>query len=267
MSLASGTIEYTLGTPPVTCFGVSWTAEELDAALVGPVASVLFDHEGTADIAALLESVPGTDFAGDEIARILDNETLPKDWEVGEAIAEAYLSHHRDSFFPWPDGRDIRKPKSSLPGADLIGFHENNEKTRFAFGEVKTSKENKTPPQIVRYGDHSLNRQLTDLRDKKPLRDRAVVYLGHRATGSDWQGAYKKAVENYIKSQGSGVTIFGVLIRDVLPNSDDLAASRQMLSEDCPGKTMVELLAIYLPAGSIDTFRDKVVATSKRGDA
>ena len=185
----------------------------------------------------------------------------------GEAIAEAYLTHHRDSFFPWPDGRDIRKPKSSLPGADLIGFHKNNEETRFAFGEVKTSKENKSPPQVVRYGDHFLNRQLTDLRDKKPLRDRAVVYLEHRATRSGWQGTYQKAAKNYIKTKGFGVTIFGVLVRDVSPNSDDLAASRQMLSENCPGKTLIELLAIYLPAGSIGTLKDKVVATGKRGDA
>jgi len=267
MSLASGAVEYTLGTSPVTGCGVSWTAEEMDTALAGPVASVLFDHEGTADIAALLESVPGTDFAHVEIAKILDNDTPPKDWEVGEAIAEAYLTHHRDSFFPWPDGRDIRKPKSSLPGADLIGFHKNNKKTRFAFGEVKTSKENKSPPQVVRYGDHSLNRQLTDLRDNKPLRDRAVVYLGYRATRSGWQGTYQNAAENYIKTKGFGVTIFGVLVRDVPPNSDDLATSRQMLSENCPEKTLVELLAIYLPAGSIGTFRNKVMETGKRGDA
>lgn len=267
MSLASGAVEYTLGTLPVTGCGVSWTAEELDVALAGPVASLVFDNDGTADIAVLLESLPGTDFASDEITKILNNDTPPKDWEVGEAIAEAYLTHHRDSFFPWPDGRDIRKPKSSLPGADLVGFHKNNEETRFAFGEVKTSKEKKTPPQIVRYGDHSMNRQLTDLRDNKPLRDRAVVYLGLRAIMSDWQGIYRNAAKHYIKTKGSGVTIFGVLVRDVPPNSDDLAASRQMLSENCPEKTLVELLAIYLPAGSIDTFRDKVVATSKRGDA
>ena len=267
MSIAVGMIEYTLGTPPTICFGVSWTAEELDAALAGPIASLVFDNEGTADIAALLESVPGTDFASDEITRILNNDTPPKEWEIGEAIAEAYLTHHRDSYFPWPDGRDIRKPKSSLPGADLIGFHENNEETRFAFGEVKTSKENKSPPQVVRYGDHSLNRQLMNLRDKKPLRDRSVVYLGHRAIRSDWQGTYQKAAENYIKNQGSGVTIFGVLVRDIPPNSDDLAASRQMLSENCPGKILVELLAIYLPAGSIGTLKDKVMETGKRGDA
>jgi hypothetical protein len=39
-----------------------------------------------------------------------------------------------------------------------------------------------------------------------------------------------------------------------------------MLSEDCPGKTLVELLAIYLPAGSISTLKDKVMETGKRGD-
>ena len=267
MSLVSGTVEYTLGTPPVTGCGVSWTAEEMDIALAGSVASLVFDNEGTADIAALLESIPGTDFAGDEIARILNNDTPPKDWEVGEAIAEAYLALHRESYFPWPDGRDIRKPKSSLPGADLIGFHKNNEEARFAFGEVKTSKENKSPPQVVRYGDHSLNRQLTDLRDKKALRDKAVVYLGHRAIRSGWQRTYQYAAKNYIKTNGSGVTIFGVLVRDVSPNSKDLAASRQMLSEDCPDKTRIELLAIYLPARSIDTLRDKVMASGKRGDA
>ena len=44
MSLASGTVEYTLGSMPVTCFGVSWTAEEMDAALAGPVASLVFDN-------------------------------------------------------------------------------------------------------------------------------------------------------------------------------------------------------------------------------
>ena len=62
MSISAGTIENTLGTPPATCFGVFWAAEELGAALAGPIASLMFDNEGTADIAALLESVPGTDF-------------------------------------------------------------------------------------------------------------------------------------------------------------------------------------------------------------
>jgi len=41
MTLAAGTVEYTLGTAPVTGCGFSWTAEELDTALAGPVAGVV----------------------------------------------------------------------------------------------------------------------------------------------------------------------------------------------------------------------------------
>jgi hypothetical protein len=267
MSLATGTVEYTLGTPPVTGCGVSWTAEELDSTLAGPVAPVLFDHGGTANIAALLESLPDTDFEIKELAKILNDDTPPKNWEVGEALAEVYLTQHRDSYFPWPDGRDIRKPKSSLPGADMIGFHGNNKETRFAFAEVKTSAENKYPPQVVKYGEHSLNKQLTDLRDNRPLRDKAVVYLGHRAINSEWQHAYQSAAKNYLKTGGTCVAIFGVLIRDVLPNSDDLAASRQLLSKNCPANALVELLAIYLPSGSIETLSLHVMASGKGGDA
>ena len=49
MSMAAGTVEYTLGTPPVTGCGVSWTAEEMDTALAGPVASVLAVGEAERD--------------------------------------------------------------------------------------------------------------------------------------------------------------------------------------------------------------------------
>ena len=267
MNLSAGTVEYTLGTPPVTGHGVSWAAEELDTALAGPVASVVFDHEGTADIAALLESLPATDFEIDELSRILNDNAPPKNWEVGEALAEVYLTHHCDSFFPWPDGRDIRKPKSSLPGADMIGFHGTNAETKFAFGEVKTSKQDKYPPQVVRYGDHPLNKQLIDLRDKRSLRDKAVNYLGHRATRAVWKKTYQTAVKNYLKTGGKGVAIFGILVRDVPPNSDDLKTSRQLLSEHCPENTLIELWAIYLPSGSIDSLSVKVTAAGKGGDA
>jgi len=267
MSLAAGTVEYTLGTPPVTGCGVSWTTEELDTALAGHVAHVVFDQEGTADITALLESLPDTDFESDELAKIFIDDTPPKDWEVGEVLAEVYLTQYRDSYFPWPDGRDIRKPKSSLPGADMIGFYGNEEETRFAFGEVKTSKENKYPPQVVKYGEHSLNKQLTDLRDKRSLRDKAIFYLGHRATKSNWKKVYQSAVKNYLKTGGTYVAIFGVLVRDVLPNSDDLETSRQLLSGNCLANTLIELLAIYLPTGSIDFLSIKVMASGKGGDA
>ena len=58
MTLATGTVEYTLGAVPVTGCGLSWTVEELDIALAGSVAEVIFDDAGAADLEAFLGSVP-----------------------------------------------------------------------------------------------------------------------------------------------------------------------------------------------------------------
>ena len=50
MTVASGEAVYCAGDPPSTGLGLEWSGEELDAALHGPVAAVLFDDEGRADI-------------------------------------------------------------------------------------------------------------------------------------------------------------------------------------------------------------------------
>ncbi|MFX0197383.1 MAG: hypothetical protein ACFFCW_14760 [Candidatus Hodarchaeota archaeon] len=267
MELPVGKIEYEMGSSPVACVGLSYTAEELDAALGGPVAAIVFDDKGTADLSAILQTVTDTDFDKQEVERILVDEIKPKIWEVGEALAETYLTHHYDCHFPWPDGRDIRKPKSSLPGADMVGFHTGSDALRFAFGEVKTSKESSYPPQVVTYGDHALNKQLCDIRDKISLRDQLIKYLGHRAKDAEWKDSFKNATENYIKSKGSAVSIFGILIRDVTPNKADVEGSHHLLSDNCPTQTIIQLLAVYLPSDSIDMLSEKIMRSREGGDA
>ncbi|MCD6308431.1 MAG: hypothetical protein J7M24_05490, partial [Candidatus Latescibacteria bacterium] len=114
MALSAGTDEYKLGTSPVTGCGISWTDEELDTALAGPVAEVIFDDAGNADCAAILEGLTETEFDREGIQRVLDSMQEPEAWRVGEGLAESYLTHHRNCSFPWPDGRDERKSGSSL---------------------------------------------------------------------------------------------------------------------------------------------------------
>lgn len=126
MTIAIGTIEYQLGTAPVTGCGFSYSADELDTALSGSVAEVVYDDSGKADIEALLAGLAETNFEKGAVERILSDTKPPEDWRVGEALAEAYLSHQKNCFFPWPDGRDERKSGSSLPGADLVGFQSND---------------------------------------------------------------------------------------------------------------------------------------------
>jgi hypothetical protein len=146
MSISVGTIEYTLGNYPVTGCGFSYSVTELDTALSGSVTEVVFDDSGKTDIEALIAGLAETDFEKGEVERILSNTNPLEDWRGGEALAESYLVHHKNCFFPWPDDRDERKSGSSLPGADLVGFQSSDNDDFFAFGEVKTSTENKYPP-------------------------------------------------------------------------------------------------------------------------
>lgn len=263
MTVAQGTNCYTLGAAPCSGAGVSWTAAELDGAINGPVASIVFDDSGKANVGALLSSLADTQFQKDGVARILANADAVEDWRVGEAIAESYVIKHRAGHFPWPDGRDERKRGSSLPGADLVGFRGPTNNACFAFGEVKTSGESKHPPGAM-FGRTGLKQQLEDLRDDKTIRDDLVAYLAYRALKSDWLDRYRCAATRYLANP-SDVYVFGILIRDVAPHQDDLRVRVDKLSAGCPAGTVVELFAIYLPAGSISQLGTKVIAARKKG--
>ena len=264
MSIATGTIEYTLEASPVSGCGVSWSIDELDAALSGPVLKVVFDDSGKADISALLSGLTETDFEKSQVERILADNKPPEDWRVGEALAESYLVHQRDCFFPWPDGRDERKTGSSLPGADLVGFKNDDGEDYFAFGEVKTSAENTYPPGTM-YGRTGLKQQLEDLKDSTAIKDDLVKYLGYRASVAAWKSQYQGAAKKYIKSK-TNVRVFGFLVRDVEPHQDDLRARVNRLAKDAHADMKIELLAVYLPAGSISTLSSKVT-TYRKGSA
>ena len=262
MTVSKGTVEYNLGTAPVTGCGLSYSGDELDTALSGPVADVLHDRSGNSDIESLLISVTETDFEKDQIEHILSSTKPPEDWRVGEALAESYLIDQRNCFFPWPDSRDERKGGSSLPGADLVGFQSNDIDDFFAFGEVKTSIEHRYPPGAI-YGRTGLKKQLEDLKDDEDIKNCLFKYLGFRAQKSSWENRFRRAAKNYIKSK-TNVRIFGFLIRDVKPNPDDLRTRVTRLAEDQHTDMVIELLALYLPQDSIKQLGDKV-ATRKHG--
>ncbi len=249
MTVARGVAVYSAGNPPCTGLGFKWSVEELDAALDGPVAAVLFDDEGKADVEEILRGIVETEFEQDGLRRILDNLGSIEDWRVGEAIAETWLTNHRDCRFPWPDGRDERKRGSSLPGADLVGLHADDEGDCLAFGEVKTSSDAMCPPGAM-YGRTGLKRQLEDLRDSTSIRDNLFKYLCHRANGTTWMTRFQRAAKRYLNNK-SDVRLFGFLVRDVPPHRDDVRARVKSLGQDCPDGTRIELLALYLPVGRI----------------
>jgi hypothetical protein len=256
MSVAAGAESYNVDTPPVMARGCSYSQGELDAALDGPVRTLVIDSEGRRQIHNLLEGVPQTYFEKKRLEQILNADVEPEDWEVGEALAETYVTTHRACTFPWPDKWDERKSRSSLPGADLAGLQETNHpqnRFRFAFGEVKSSGENTYPPGNM-HGRHGLKKQLEDLRDVIPIRDTLFRYLGFRAVGADWQAQYRSAASRYLADH-TDVAILGVLIRDVSPHENDLKARSRKLASGKPAAMGIDLLALYLPAGSITRFQ------------
>ena len=263
LTVPSGDNSYQLTAGSCTGVGVEWTDAQLDEALGGPVAEILFDDVGTADIAAILAPLANTPFAQESVRRILSIPEQLEDWRVGEAIAETYLLTHRACYIPWPDGRDERKSGSSLPGADLVGFGKDTKGDCFAFGEVKTSRQNQYPPGVV-FGRGGLKQQLEDLRDQKSITDNLMKYLGHRAKTAPWRPSYQAASRRYLINS-SDIHIYGVLIRDVEPNEDDLRTRVQGLSKDCPQETSIELLAIYLPSSSIKGIGDRAIAKRTGG--
>ena len=261
--IVSGKIEYSVGNAPVIGHGISLTTLELQDALATPVTSIVFDYAGKADCESLLQRMPETDFDSSGVRRVLGDSKAPEDWRVGEALAEGYLQNHRTCEFPWPDGRDERKAGSSLPGADLVGFHWDGQCDRFAFGEVKTSGENTYPPGTM-YGRTGLKQQLEDLRNDVSIRDGLVLYLWYRAINAPWKPKFLNAYQRY-NNDHTDVRIFGLLIRDVPPRSDDLQVRVDNLRHGCPTAMTIELIAVYLPSGSISTLGTSVVQINRGG--
>ena len=257
MSLPVGEKAYSHGQPPCCGTGVVWTRAEFDEAIKGPVASVLFDDEGRADIREMLG---GTEFETAGIENLLHDSDEVDNWRVGEAIADVYLAHHRYCMFPWPSGRDARKSGSSLPGADLVGFGTDDDGDCLAFGEVKTSSQKKCPPKVM----YDMNQQLANLRDRDSIRKSLFKYLGIRARHAEWESRFQAAGKRFLKNN-SDVQIYGVLVRDVKPDVGDIRKGVDELADDCPEETSIEFLAIYIPCGEIASLGDKSVSQRSGG--
>ena len=265
MSVTAGTVVYEIIATPCSGIGLTWSNADLNTALSERVAGLVFDDEGETDLEGVLIGLADTEFAQEGLNQILSDPEEIKDWRVGEAIAEAYLVDHRSCQFPWPLVRDERKSGSSLPGADLVGFRSDESGDAFAFGEVKTSSEANYPPKVM-YGETGLKKQLENLRDQKRIRDDLFKYLGHRANGAPWRARFIDASRRYLKNS-SDVHLYGVLIRDVVPNHDDINLCVNQVGAGCPEGTRIELLAIYLPSGRINGIGANLEAIQAGGNA
>ena len=138
---------------------LSCSKEEMELSLCTDVYNKLYDVKENID---LVNSLQDTGFDKMLIMqKIFPNDTK-ESWEIGEAYAQAYAESNLSAIIPWGITRDIKKPGSSLPGADIIGLYRHDSGTYFLFGEIKTSSDKNCPPGVM-YGEHGLKNQLEDL--------------------------------------------------------------------------------------------------------
>jgi len=256
MQVAQGREVYRADAHPVLARGYQYTDEEFGSARAGRLRTLLSDAQGRAGLASLYGSLSLTDFGRENVETALrepEQEEHSRGWREGEALGEAWLVDHKSCAFPWPFNRDLRNPRASMAGAELVGFAGNSvEQVRLAFAQVKTSKEAQSPPQVVTKGDTSLIGQVKELRDNEFTTRTLVNYLGYRAAlDLSFQEKYKAAATKYFDSGVTAIAIFGVLVRDVAPDKKDLAGAATTLKSGAGVGATIELIGIYLPAGAI----------------
>jgi len=220
---------------------------EFDSFIAKEVAPRLHDETGKADFTAHLNSLASTGFAQYSLQAILEAEhPEERDWAVGEALAEAWLSREHGVVWPWNMERDKRTAQASLPGADLVGFVTQGSETRLALGEVKCSSDSSTPPNVMT-GRHGMTRQLESLATDIGLLHTLLRWLQPRCRGNSAEPHFNAAISLLFQSGNKAMTLFGVLVRDTQPDERDLRSRGQHLGGIINAPAGCHLLALYLP--------------------
>lgn len=214
----------------------------------------LSDVDGQTIVESHLRPLASTGF---EIANLdtLLNATAQeeRDWAVGESFSEAILEQELDVVFPWNHARDLRNENASLPGADIVGLIDDNGQYKLLLGEVKTSVENRYPPQVVT-SRHGIANQLETLGTNTKRLMTLITWLVHRCKGTEHEANFNEAFRHLIQNTNQGMYLVGVLVRpNIIANEDDLKSRGTTLGNTFNGTvTKALLLAYYLPHSLTD---------------
>jgi len=182
-----------------------------------------------------------------DIQSLVNAKVTAREFEIGEALAEVILEKNFCCRFYWNKLRDTRNPKGNMTGADLVGFIQYDNETLFLFGEVKTSSENKYPPQVLTQKDSGMIDQLKDLYKDHQKRRILIEYLQSRVNlDEDIKRDFNSAVRSYY-SPDNNYQLFGVLVRDTDAKEEDLKTVYNTLKKTVLEPTGLRLLAVYMP--------------------
>ena len=222
---------------------VAETEEKCRQFFVNQVSARLAQSDGLEVLRQHLIEMETTGFDLRGLLGQLENSPRAKDWEIGEAFAEVALEETHEAMFPWATGLDKRTPKASLPGADLVGM-QRHAAPRFLFGQVKSSSENKTPPQVVHSTKDCLRNQMFQLRHFSKDRYQLISWLLVRMRDTAWEDAFNEALQLY---SDENFWLVGVLVSGKRkPNEHDFARICAGIQHQ-PEFGDVHLIGFYLP--------------------
>ncbi|MGC3975388.1 MAG: hypothetical protein QM771_13565 [Nitrospira sp.] len=247
------TIVYKASDQQISWQGISVADGDMfNSFMANNVSSRLHDEDGGRDFSNTLRSLTTTGFASDSLEKILAAEVPEeRDWAVGEAMAEAYLMNQHNLTLPWNMERDKRTPKASLPGADLVGFEICGGSVRLALGEVKTSGDVNTPPNVMN-GRSGMAHQIDNLVNNLGLVCQLLKWLWPRCKMTQHESSFRTAVAVFLNSGNKDIVLFGFLIRDTPPNELDLKARAQSLAAIVTAPANCHLIALHIPCSIAD---------------
>lgn len=238
-----GNLEYFINEDHCCGRGYSIGEEETKQSLQGQIYNNHHLVEDLSDLREDMASLATTEFEQREIEATLASFSGMEPWRIGETMAECWLENHRNCVFPWRMQADIRSLKASLPGTDLVGMTSQDDIVCFAFGEVKTSGSDDTPPSVV-YGEKGLPYQLKALYESDDQRRQLILHLGIHIRRTDYFSMYKEAICSHIR--GRVYCYWGIMLRDTDPTLKDLEYSVTQLSSYAAEDRPAEFVALYL---------------------
>jgi hypothetical protein len=221
-------------------------AEGCAAYLAGRVADRVRDAPAVAELVRDLQGLTTTEMGVSTLEQLIATESDRQPWEIGESMAECLLEDELGVQWSWNTNRDRRTPRASLPGADLVGFADLGEGTELVFGEVKTSSDKATPPNVMT-GRGGMIHQLEGLAGDRELHWTLLKWLHARCRNTALSPLFKSATKRYLESEGRALYLCGVLMRDTAPAELDLSNRATKFSAVITAPTRAHLTAWYVP--------------------
>ena len=159
--------------------------------MAGRVSARVEDDDAHDPFAAELRGMATTGMTTEFVENLLRAVPEEKSWAIGEALAECVLADDetREICWPWNLVRDRRTPRASLPGADLVGFCKEGEDVFLLIGEVKTSSDARTPPQVMN-GSGGMAWQLKEDATRLDIQRALLKWLRARCESAEHRALY-----------------------------------------------------------------------------